>query len=140
MPEPPDQPESRRFANYQRYSLAALACFFCLALYIPFSVVVYLYVLLPAHDWVDRQGWLLRNVGGVVLWIVYFIVIALGWALIQHIWKYIAGSRTEASPAPIATEKRICPRCGSEDEWDGRKCGECGFTHNPWKKGTKTTG
>lgn len=140
MSEPLPDPEPLPFASYQRYSLAALVCFVWLALYIAFSVVVYLHVMLPAHDWVDRQGWLLRNVGGIVLWIVYFIIVGLGWAMTQHIWRYIAGSRAEPAPAPIETEERICPRCGSETEWDGRKCRACGFTHNPWKRGRSANG
>jgi len=126
--------ESR--AGFGRYFLAILACAAWLAAYGAVAVVLFIRFGIPAHNWVDRQPWLLSNVCAIGLGLFYLVVVAFGWAMTQGIWKSVAGSPAEPDTSPTSGGDGRCPMCGFGGEWDGRKCGHCGYTHNRWKKGT----
>lgn len=130
-------PEPRRPARMgsARFTLAVLVCVVWLFAYLAVSVVLYIHCLRPAQDWIDVQGWWLRNLGGIVLWLAYFVIACFGWAMTQGIWKAIAGGN-ESGGTSANGNPGSCPSCKVSDGWDGQKCTLCGYTHGRWRKGS----
>lgn len=141
MSEPETEPEAAPEATGS-YVLAVLACAAWLVVYIGVCAVLLYYFALPVHAWVDRQTGILHYICAAGVGLGYLLMLGIGVAVTEEIWKSVRrpapSAEALAAAAPTEVEDGRCPKCGFRDQWDGKKCGHCGYSHSPWKKGTTT--
>jgi hypothetical protein len=133
------EPEARSQATGS-YVLAVFACALWLIAYIAVCAVLLYHFALPVHDWVERQDGVLHYVCAVTVGLGYLLMLGIGGGVTEEIWKSVRRPAPSAEALAAADQsggdEGRCPKCGFRDEWDGKTCGHCGYSHSPWKKGT----
>src|SRR5262245_2986019 len=130
------EPEAESRVGPGSYPLAVLACAAWLVPYIMLVAVLIYYFIDPVHNFVERQQGIVYYICAMGVGLVYLAIVVIGGSVTREIWRRIAGTPDEPVAEPAAVEEGFCPKCGYEDKWDGKKCGHCGYTYSPWKKGT----